>query len=127
MTSSVVSVRDLAIEYRSRRGAVQAVRGVSFDVAQGETVSVIGESGSGKTTLAVALIRLQPRNARVTRGQIQFDGADGPQSVLEMETDDLRRFRWHEAAMVFQSALKDRKSTRLNSSHIQKSRMPSSA
>ena len=102
---SLLSVRDLAIDYRSRRGAVQAVRGVSFDVEPGETVAVIGESGSGKTTLAVGLIRLSPRNALVTRGEIIFERSTGSRDVLDMDTEELRRFRWSEAAMVFQSAL----------------------
>ena len=102
---SLLSVRDLAIDYRSQRGAVQAVRGVSFDVEPGETVAIIGESGSGKTTLAVGLIRLSPRNAEVTRGEIVFEQATGPRDVLGMDAEELRRFRWSETAMVFQSAL----------------------
>ena len=102
---SLLSVRDLAITYRSRRGPVQAVRGVSFDVEPGEIVAVIGESGSGKTTLAVGLIRLSPRNAEVTSGEIIFERASGSQDVLDMDAEELRRFRWSEAAMVFQSAL----------------------
>ena len=102
---SLLSVRDLAIDYRSGRGAVQAVRGVSFDVEPGETVAIIGESGSGKTTLAVGLIRLSPRNARVTRGEIMFEQSTGPRDVLAMDAEELREFRWSEAAMVFQSAL----------------------
>ena len=102
---TLLSVRDLAIEYRSRRGAVQAVRGVSLEVAEGETVSVIGESGSGKTTLAVALIQLIPRSARVTRGEVLFHHDGRVDDVLAMPADELRHFRWSEAAMVFQSAL----------------------
>ena len=101
----LLSVRDLAIDYRSRRGSVQAVRGVSFDVEPGETVAIIGESGSGKTTLAVGLIRLSPRNAVVTRGEIIFEQATGPRDVLAMDAEELREFRWSETAMVFQSAL----------------------
>jgi peptide/nickel transport system ATP-binding protein len=102
---SLLSVRDLAIEYRSRRGAVQAVRGVSFEIERGETVAVIGESGSGKTTLATGLIHLIPRSARVTRGEILFDSGAETRDILQMDAEALRRFRWHDAAMVFQSAL----------------------
>jgi len=103
--TALLSVRDLAVEFRSGRGPVQAVRGVSFDVADGEAVAIIGESGSGKTTLAISLIKLIPRGARVTRGEVLFRNDRGTRDVLDMEDDELRRFRWHEAAMVFQSAL----------------------
>jgi len=103
--AALLSVRDLAVEFGSRRGPVQAVRGVSFDVADGETVAIIGESGSGKTTLAISLIKLIPRSARVTRGEILYRNETGTRDVLDMDSDDLRRFRWNEAAMVFQSAL----------------------
>jgi peptide/nickel transport system ATP-binding protein len=101
----LLSVRDLAIEYASRRGPVQAVRGVSLDIAPGETIAIIGESGSGKTSLGVGIVRLSPRNARVTRGELLFDTEAGPRDVLEMDRETLRRYRWRDVAMVFQSAL----------------------
>src|SRR5262249_20212450 len=68
----VLSVRDLSVEYGARRGAVKAVRGVSFDLRRGESLALIGESGSGKTTLSLALIRLLTRSARVTSGRILY-------------------------------------------------------
>jgi peptide/nickel transport system ATP-binding protein len=102
---SLLAVSDLAIEYGSRRGPVQAVRGVTFAVEPGETIAIIGESGSGKTTLAVGLIRLSPRNARVTRGEIAFESKTGTEDVLAMGPEELRQFRWRDCAMVFQSAL----------------------
>src|SRR5207302_6361500 len=70
----VLGVRDLSVEYRTGRGAVQAVRGVSFDLRRGESLALIGESGSGKTTLALALIRLLSGSARVTGGRILLHG-----------------------------------------------------
>jgi len=54
----ILSVRDLAVEFKARRGSVKAVRGASFDLYKGESLALIGESGSGKTTLALALVRL---------------------------------------------------------------------
>ena len=69
----VLSVRGLSIAYATRRGAVQAVRDVSFDLRRGETLAVIGENGSGKTTLAVSLIRLSPRT-EVQRAHILYPG-----------------------------------------------------
>ncbi len=101
----LLEVRDLAVQFASRRGPVHAVRGVSLGIERGESVAVIGESGSGKTTLALALIRLLPRSARVTRGEIVMEAGAGVRDVLEMDAEALRRFRWRDAALVFQSAL----------------------
>ena len=105
MTVPVLSVRDLSIDYRTRRGPVHAVRDVTFDLEQGETLAIIGESGSGKTTLAVGLIRLSPRSARVTSGEIRYDDGKRAFDVLSLEAERLRRFRWADCAMVFQAAL----------------------
>lgn len=101
----ILSVRDLSIDYRTRRGPVRAVRDVSFDVERGETVAIIGESGSGKTTLAISLIRLSPRAARITKGQILYANDRETVDIRTLPDDELRRFRWSECAMVFQAAL----------------------
>jgi peptide/nickel transport system ATP-binding protein len=101
----VLSVRDLSIDYRTRRGPVHAVRDVSFDIAKGETVAIIGESGSGKTTLAVSLIRLSPRSARITKGAILYTNARETIDIRTVADDELRQYRWSECAMVFQAAL----------------------
>ena len=101
----MLSVRGLSISYATRRGAVQAVRDVSFDLRRGETLAIIGESGSGKTTLAVSLIRLSPRTARITKGRILYRKDDDTIDVASLPDDDLREFRWSECAMVFQAAL----------------------
>ena len=101
----ILSVRDLSIDYRTDRGPVHAVRDVSFDVAKGETVAIIGESGSGKTTLAISLIRLSPRSARITKGQILYTNDRETVDIRTLPDDELRRYRWSECAMVFQAAL----------------------
>ena len=102
----VLSVRDLEIGYTTDRGKVQAVRGVSFDLGDDESLAFIGESGSGKTTLGLSLVRLLPQNASIASGEIVFRTAS--EETLDLTTLDdeaLRRFRWGECAMVFQSAL----------------------
>jgi peptide/nickel transport system ATP-binding protein len=102
---AILEVQDLSIDYRTRRGDAHAVRSVSFGVEPGETVAVIGESGSGKTTLATGLIRLVPKNARFASGRVLFTRDGMTEDILEMDPEDLRRWRWRDCAMVFQSAL----------------------
>jgi ABC-type multidrug transport system fused ATPase/permease subunit len=64
----LLSIRDLAVQYRTRRGTVDAVRGVSFDVEAGSVTALVGESGSGKTTVAQTVIGLLASNGRVSGG-----------------------------------------------------------
>ncbi|TMB99732.1 MAG: ATP-binding cassette domain-containing protein, partial [Chloroflexi bacterium] len=101
----VLSVRGLSIDYITRKGPVHAVRDVSFDLEKSETLAIIGESGSGKTTLAVGLIRLSPRGTKVTSGEILYTKKGLTTDVRTLDDDDLREYRWAEAAMVFQAAL----------------------
>jgi peptide/nickel transport system ATP-binding protein len=82
----VLSVRNLSVTFRVGRGLVEAVRGVSFDVARGETLAIVGESGSGKSTTAAAVNRLLPGNGRISSGEVWFDGRDlvtVPESQLQ--------------------------------------------
>ncbi len=74
--TAVLSIRDLSVAFRTGRGEVPAVRGVSLDVHAGETVAVVGESGSGKSTMAAAVNRLLPANGHVTGGSVLFEGRD---------------------------------------------------
>jgi peptide/nickel transport system ATP-binding protein len=97
---ALLTVRDLHVRYRSASGSVPAVRGVSFDLAAGETLGLAGESGCGKSTLAGAVLRLLPRGTEVT-GAVRLDGED----VLAMKPGRLRAVRWTDMAIVFQGAL----------------------
>ena len=64
MSEPILSVRDLSIVYQARRGQVQAVRNISFEVAPGEAVALIGESGSGKTTVGLGLMQIGRASCR---------------------------------------------------------------
>jgi peptide/nickel transport system ATP-binding protein len=95
----VLSVRDLHVTYQPAAGPVPAVRGVSFDVAAGETLGLAGESGCGKSSLTSALLRLLPTGATVD-GEVLLVGED----VLAMRPGRLRAVRWAQASIVFQGA-----------------------
>ncbi|MCD2499012.1 ABC transporter ATP-binding protein [Microbacterium nymphoidis] len=75
-TEPVLRIENLSIAFRSGSETVTAVKGVSIDVAAGETVAVVGESGSGKSTTAAAINRLLPENGRITGGSVRFDGRE---------------------------------------------------
>lgn len=75
-TDPVLSIRDLAVSFRSGSELVSAIRDINIDVAAGETVAVVGESGSGKSTTAAAVNRLLPENGVITAGSIRFDGRE---------------------------------------------------
>ncbi len=104
MTETILKVDDLSVIYRTTGGNVQAVSNVSFDLAKGEALALIGESGCGKTTLSLALIRMLPNNAAVPNGRIMYTRDGQTRDVLTLSDRDLRLFRWNDAAMVFQGA-----------------------
>ncbi len=99
-----LKVEDLWVTYLAERGKVKAVRGVSFTLRQGETLAFIGESGCGKTTLGLSLIRLLPSTAAVEQGQILYRRGVEVVDVLDLNEDELRKFRWRDCAMIFQGA-----------------------
>ncbi len=100
--STLLEVRDLHVEFRTRDGIAKAVNGVSYSVAEGETLAVLGESGSGKSVTAQAVMGiLDTPPGRVTRGEIHFRG----RNLLTMTAGERRRVRGARMAMIFQDAL----------------------
>jgi ABC-type dipeptide/oligopeptide/nickel transport system ATPase component len=94
----VLSVRALEVEYTNGAERFRALRGVSFDVARGQKLAVVGESGCGKSTLALALLRLVESSGRIVGGDIAING----RSILGLRDRELERLRGREAAIVFQ-------------------------
>ncbi len=98
----LLSVQDLTVQFGTRAGTITAVDRVSLDVAEGETLAVLGETGSGKSALAQALMGLVPGPAgRVVSGRINYDGTD----LLARPRSYTRRLCGTELAMVFQDPL----------------------
>ncbi|MEJ7900273.1 MAG: ABC transporter ATP-binding protein [Thermomicrobiales bacterium] len=102
---TILSIEDVWVEYKTPGGWMQAVRGVTLDIRQGEAVALIGESGSGKSTLGFALLRMLVRTARVSKGKATYRDSHGNTlDLFNMKNSEFRKFRWQECAMVFQAA-----------------------
>jgi oligopeptide/dipeptide ABC transporter ATP-binding protein len=97
----LLSVEDLRVQFWTRRGTIHAVNGVSFDIAPGETLGIVGESGCGKSVTALALLGILPRAGKVVGGRAIFEGRD----LLQLSDRQLRRVRGKEIAMIFQDPM----------------------
>jgi peptide/nickel transport system ATP-binding protein len=96
-TETLLELRGLAVDY----GQVRAVNGIDLEIRAGEIVGLAGESGCGKSTVANAAMQILRPPARVSAGSILFRGED----LVGKKTEELRRFRWRNVSIVFQSAM----------------------
>ncbi|MBZ0231772.1 MAG: ABC transporter ATP-binding protein [Deltaproteobacteria bacterium] len=101
MSSELLRVEDLRVEYLTATGRVRVVDDVSFTLRRGEVLGLAGESGSGKTTIALAILRLLKAPAAITGGRVLFEGRD----LLDLGEVELRRLRGRRIALVTQSAM----------------------
>jgi len=101
VTSPILEVRDLSTHFFTDDGEVKAVRDVSFTVAPGETLGIVGESGCGKSVTAMSVLGLVQRPGRVVDGEIVFKGKD----LLKVSREELRNIRGRDIAMIFQDPL----------------------
>ena len=100
--SNLLDVTDLTTRFYTRDGEVHAVDGVSFHLAAGETLGLVGESGCGKSVTALSLMRLIPNPpGKIIKGSVVFDGQD----VLKMDEDEVRAIRGNNMAMIFQDPM----------------------
>ena len=105
----LLQVDDLRTWFRTSRGIVKAVDGVSFDVAPGKTRAIVGESGCGKSITALSILQLVPEPAGyIESGKIHFGGED----ILERSWTDMRGLRGRESAMIFQEPMTSLNPTR---------------
>jgi peptide/nickel transport system ATP-binding protein len=98
-TIPLLDVRDLTVEFATRRGTVRAVEHVSVSVAKGETVGIVGESGSGKSVTSYAVMRILDRAGRIADGAITFSGVD----IRKAREREVRDLRGREISMIFQN------------------------
>ena len=99
---TLLQVRDLHVEFSSRRGKAQVLNGVDFEIQRGETLCVVGESGCGKSMTALALLRLIPSPpGRISAGRVLFEGED----LVSASEDRMREVRGNRISMIFQEPM----------------------
>lgn len=101
MSDAILSVRDLVVEFPTRKGTLTAVNSISFDINRGETLGVVGESGAGKSLTGAAIIGLLDPPGRISGGEIVFDG----KRIDRLEEEAMRKVRGCRIAMIFQDPL----------------------
>jgi oligopeptide transport system ATP-binding protein len=101
MDTPRLDVQELSVSFSTLAGRVQAVRGLSFSLYEGETLALVGESGCGKTVTCRAMMRLLPKNAAVDAGRILIEGRD----VLPLREKEMRSFRGNVISMIFQDPM----------------------
>ena len=103
MSHSLLSVRHLSVEFRTRSGTVSALENISFHVNPGETVGIVGESGSGKSVLALTLMGILDAAAQVTSGEMLWQPQADVYDLLKTSEGKLRQLRGKELSMIFQT------------------------
>ncbi|MBV8183819.1 MAG: ABC transporter ATP-binding protein, partial [Hyphomicrobiales bacterium] len=101
MTAPLLSVKDLRVEFATRRGPLTALDGVSFDLAPGEILGVVGESGAGKSLTGLAIIGLLDPPGRIAGGEIRLAG----ERIDNLPPEAMRKIRGRRIGMIFQDPL----------------------
>ncbi len=102
LLAPLLAIDALVTEFRTEKGTVRAVDGVSFEIPRGKTLGVVGESGCGKSVTALSVMRLvQTPPGRITGGRVIYDG----KNLLELSEPDMRRIRGNKISMIFQEPM----------------------
>lgn len=101
MKESLLKINDLEVTFFNRSDKVRAIRGVSFDVKQGEILGLVGESGSGKSLTSLSIMRLIKGTGKVTNGEIIYKG----ESLLNKSEKEMMKIRGNDIAMIFQDPM----------------------
>ena len=96
--TALLEVRDLYLEFKTSRGVLKALNGITFDVQPGEVFGLVGETGCGKTVTGLSILQLLPRSANITGGQVLFEGSD----LRSLSRSEIEAVRGNKIAMIFQ-------------------------
>jgi peptide/nickel transport system ATP-binding protein len=99
LSPPLLDIRDLTVEFATRRGIVRAVEKIDISLAKGETLGIVGESGSGKSVTSYAVMRILDRAGRIAEGSVLFSGVD----LRAASESDMRDIRGREISMIFQN------------------------
>ena len=102
---SLLEVRDLRVGFRTRKGVMRAVDGVSFSVEEGRTLAVVGESGSGKSVTAMSILRLLDENGYIESGEILFEEEGEQTDLVRLSLDKMYGIRGNRISMIFQEPM----------------------
>jgi oligopeptide/dipeptide ABC transporter ATP-binding protein len=95
----LLDIRNLCVEYRTKGGVMHAITDISFDLEEGEILGVVGESGCGKSSLGHAIMRLLPRDGKISKGEVKFKGKD----LLQYSEEKMdKQIRGKQISMIFQ-------------------------
>jgi len=97
----ILNVKELSTSFKTERGVVTAVDGVSFDLSKGEILGVVGESGCGKSATAQSILRLYDEKQTIHKGEVWFEG----QELLGMRPSEMDKVRGNHISMIFQDPL----------------------
>ena len=97
----ILNVKELSTSFKTERGVVTAVDGVSFDLSKGEILGVVGESGCGKSATAQSILRLYDEKQTIHEGEVWFEG----QELLGMRPSEMDKVRGNHISMIFQDPL----------------------
>lgn len=101
MSKRILEVRDLNVSFHTHGGVVKAVRGINFDLDQGEVLAIVGESGSGKSVTTKALMGIIAANGDINEGSIKFMDKE----ITKMNEKELQELRGRDIAMIFQDPM----------------------
>ena len=98
---SLLSVKDLQVQFQTKKGINTAVDGISFSIGKGEILGIVGESGCGKSVSSMSILRLLGTNAKISQGSIKL----GDKELLSLSEDEMCKIRGNEIAMIFQDPM----------------------
>jgi peptide/nickel transport system ATP-binding protein len=102
MTKKLLEIKDLVIQYHTCDGVVEAVNGISFDLAKGETIGIVGETGAGKTTTALGILNMLPDPpGKIMGGSIRFNDEE----IIDKTEKEMHAIRGKKISMIFQDPM----------------------